>query len=44
MLYDAKHFNIEPNKSVMGFYLGTGFGSAIRIKKYDVSRRFWCSW
>ncbi|MBG0762391.1 allose kinase [Acholeplasma laidlawii] len=32
MLYDAKHFNIEPNKSVMGFYLGTGFGSAIRIK------------
>ncbi len=31
MLYDAKHFDIDPNKSVMGFYLGTGFGSAIRI-------------
>lgn len=32
MLYDAKHFEIDPNKSVMGFYLGTGFGSAIRIQ------------
>src|SRR5690554_6538854 len=31
MLYDAKHFEIDPNKSVLGFYLGTGLGSAIRI-------------
>ncbi len=31
MLYDAKHFGIDSDKSVMGFYLGTGLGSAIRI-------------
>lgn len=31
MLYDAKHFNIDKNRSVLGFYLGTGLGSAIRI-------------
>jgi len=34
MLYDAMHFGIDPNKSVMGFYLGTGLGSAIRIKQW----------
>lgn len=32
MLYDASFFGIDPNKSVLGFYLGTGFGNAIRIK------------
>ncbi|WP_025724871.1 allose kinase [Acholeplasma granularum] len=31
MLYDAKLFGINENKSILGFYLGTGFGSAIRI-------------
>lgn len=32
LLYDALYFNIDSNKSVLGFYLGTGFGNAIRIK------------
>src|SRR5690606_11417970 len=32
LLYDAEFFKIDPNKSVLGFYLGTGFGNAIRIK------------
>lgn len=32
LLYDASHFEINPNQSILGFYLGTGFGNAIRIK------------
>lgn len=32
LLYDAKHFKIDDNKSILGFYVGTGFGNAIRIK------------
>ena len=32
MLYDALYFGIPQDKSVLGFYLGTGFGNAIRIK------------
>ncbi len=32
LLYDALFFSIDPKKSVLGFYLGTGFGNAIRIK------------
>lgn len=31
LLYDAISFNIKPDQSVLGFYLGTGFGNAIRI-------------
>ncbi len=32
MLYDAVYFGIPQDKSILGFYLGTGFGNAIRIK------------
>lgn len=32
LMYDAKYFNIDDNQSVLGFYLGTGFGNAIKIK------------
>ncbi|MBN3490277.1 allose kinase [Acholeplasma equirhinis] len=32
LMYDADFFGIDKNKSVLGFYLGTGFGNAIRIK------------
>lgn len=32
IMYDAEYFNIDKNQSVLGFYLGTGFGNAIRIK------------
>ncbi|VEU82276.1 allose kinase [Acholeplasma hippikon] len=32
LMYDAEYFNINPKQSVLGFYLGTGFGNAIRIK------------
>ncbi len=32
MLYDAVYFGIPENQSILGFYLGTGFGNAIRIK------------
>lgn len=32
LLYDAFHFKIENDQSVLGFYLGTGFGNAIKIK------------
>lgn len=31
MLYDAVHFNIPEDQSILGFYLGTGFGNAIRF-------------
>jgi len=32
LLYDAFHFKIEKDQSVLGFYLGTGFGNAIKLK------------
>lgn len=32
LMFDAKYLNIPEDKSVLGFYLGTGFGNAIRIK------------
>ena len=31
LLYDIHHLHLDPSKSILGFYVGTGFGNALYL-------------